>query len=127
MKLIKQKLYFSFLASVLFMALVSCGSQEGSIEIVYNLNNGSSAIVKSLDDSANIILPDDPLKTGYEFEGWYFDDEVFSLPFTKNSNLINIDNKKLHVFVKWKLIEYTMSFVTNCDLTIAPVAYDCIF
>lgn len=55
-----------------------------------------------------INLPENPLKDGYTFDGWYLDKS-----FEEEFNLTVFPNEKLTVYPKWNAIEYTISFNSN--------------
>ena len=55
-------------------ALVSCGEEKVSFEIKFSADEGKNvhASYKVVEGDA-VALPEDPVKDGYDFAGWYFD------------------------------------------------------
>ena len=63
-----------------------------------------------------IVIPTDPQKDGYTFEGWYFDKDVWSQPLTANSLVSAPLSQNLSVYAKFSENEapkYTISFVVD--------------
>ena len=63
-----------------------------------------------------IVIPTDPQKDGYTFEGWYFDKDVWSQPLTANSLISAPISQNLSVYAKFSENEapkYTISFVVD--------------
>lgn len=54
--------------------------------------------------NTTISMPDDPIKEGYTFDGWYWDNDVWSRPFTANSLLDTPLVKDLRVYAKFNII-----------------------
>ena len=59
-------------------------------------------------EGETITIPDDPLKDGYTFGGWYLDKS-----FEEEFNLTEFPSEKLTVYPKWNAIEYTITFNSN--------------
>ncbi|MGN0808133.1 MAG: InlB B-repeat-containing protein [Candidatus Coproplasma sp.] len=54
-----------------------------------------------------ISMPEDPVKEDYIFDGWYWDNDVWSRPFTANSLLNEKLTSNMSVYAKW--IEETVA------------------
>ena len=82
----------------------------------FNSNGGSA--VEAIDTiTGEITLPTPPVKTGYEFDGWYLDDGTWEQPFDEKNVTQDIT-----VYAKW-LDAYGISFVTNGGDAIEPIYF----
>lgn len=92
--------------------------------IDYKLNGGKnhSKNPKVYDITSATISFKEPTREGYTFEGWYleksFENEIKNIPKGSTGDL--------ELFAKWKLIEYTISYVgiQETDEHLNPVVYD---
>jgi uncharacterized repeat protein (TIGR02543 family) len=75
--------------------------------LVFNTNGGSSvdAITEFFDTELDITLPE---KAGYNFTGWFEDNQTFLVPFT--STTMTLDKT---LFAKWTPIEFNVSYTLN--------------
>ena len=94
--------------------LVGC-SQSYTIRF----NTNCEAVVSEIKvaDNKDIVLPQDPVRDGYKFEGWYLDEELttpLSLSYVKD-NKDNLKSKIIYVYAKWSPNEITV----NLDYGIA--------
>ena len=67
-------------------------------------------------------MPNDPEKEGYIFDGWYWDNNVWSKPFTANSLLDAPFSSNMSVYAKWTAIEYTATFKADGN-TVGTATY----
>ena len=86
--------------SVFFV--VSCTTQSSSFTISFNPNGGSFIPAITTEGNSIIELPDNPTKEGYSFVGWYWDNDIFSDPFTASSLLDRPIFNSLIVYAKWE-------------------------
>ena len=63
-------------------------------------------------------FPEDPVKEHYDFAGWYLDEEL-TIPF-----IGGILTEPIDLYAKWTIKRYTVSFVTNCYLTLDSITVD---
>ena len=63
-------------------------------------NGGSIVESVNYDGSSTITIPNNPTKEGFEFDGWYWDNGTFEIPFTANSLDTPIEDD-LTVYAKW--------------------------
>lgn len=124
MRFTKRWFLYIFLFSMLLLFLSSCGPDNKTVEITYNSNGGSDVSLETLIVDSPITLPTNPTKDGFTFAGWFFDDKKFEVPYTTDYDLSLVEGDAFTVFAKWKIYEYTMIFVTNCDVTIDPIKYN---
>ena len=57
--------------------------------IKFDTDGGSAILDQVVEKNANVKMPEEPVREGYIFKGWYFDDEEynFDTPVIKNLNL----------------------------------------
>ena len=106
---IKRILFLLFI--LISFLLVAC-DQEGKYTIYFDSNGGSEVSSIKTNGNENIILPDDPEKEGYQFDGWYKDNNTFRKNFREDSLLGEPIDGDITVYAKWK------SNVTYEDLEI---------
>jgi|GEM_PF-6162162 len=83
--------------------LSACGKNPTPIKKMdFEPNNGSAVITIEYQLNTDIIPPN-PSKNGFAFDGWFWDDGVWSKPFTINSILDQPlqQNMNLKVYAKW--------------------------
>lgn len=81
------------------LLLVSCnGVSEYQLNFIVD---GEVYATVLIDEASELILPEDPSKEGYAFDGWFFDDEIWEDPLSKDS-LIESD---VSVYAKWKKLD----------------------
>lgn len=101
-----KKLLFLF-SIVIFLA--ACQSKPKSFWVVYN-ENGGEEIIDVYTTINELVLPNDPIKEGHTFSGWYFDNESFIQPFHFNLLSSKIVDETITLHAKWKLNQYTIEF-----------------
>ena len=57
--------------------------------IKFDTDGGSAILNQVVEKNENVKMPEEPVREGYIFKGWYFDDEEynFDTPVIKNLNL----------------------------------------
>ncbi len=92
-----------FLASVIFLitALFSACDRNYSFMLYFETNGGNEipAVSVNYGDSEADIIPNDPVREGYIFGGWYLDNDTWKKPFTEYRSLGKIIN--ITVYAKW--------------------------
>lgn len=81
--------------------------EKQSDEVIYTLANGDYIESRKQKKDASVTLPT-PTKDGYEFLGWYYEDET-KVP--DNVTAEDLDGKK--IIAKWKAATYTITFDAN--------------
>lgn len=100
-----KKILFSFL--IVFI-LGSCSLEAP--RVYFDTGDGETYQSVLADTKGSIEMPTEPLLTGYEFDGWYFDNNHFKIPFYSNSLLGLEIETDIKVYAKWLPIEYTIIF-----------------
>ncbi|MGI6710423.1 MAG: InlB B-repeat-containing protein [Bacilli bacterium] len=80
---------------VMFMFLYGCKPKEKLI-ISFETNGGSSIEDVVIDSTLDFVLPDDPVKEGYTFAGWYSDIDL-----TIKYDLNTILTKDITLYADW--------------------------
>ena len=79
LKVILTSLIFILLLSF-SLILVGCGDESsGKINFIVD---GQTYESMETDGFERIVLPAEPVKDGYDFAGWYYDDQTFEYPFS---------------------------------------------
>jgi uncharacterized repeat protein (TIGR02543 family) len=101
------------------LALAACTGTE-KVTINFNSNGGNEISEVIIDaDTTTIDLPN-PVKEGFQFDGWYFD-EALTVPFTITGLLTN-QNPTL--YAKWVADEqetFTITFESNGGSAVSPI------
>lgn len=85
----------------LTIALAACGKKN--FKVIFDSNGGSAVAAIETDGKTRFQLPT-PTKDGYEFEGWYYDNESFREQFTVGSLIASDNTSDIKVYAKWKEI-----------------------
>ncbi len=90
---------------------IICEIQEAPIQsrtLTFNTNGGTAIAQQTHPAGSVITKPNDPLKTGYNFEGWYSNSYL-----TQVFTFSNMPDEDITVYAKWTGKEYTLSFDEN--------------
>lgn len=81
---VKLVLAIIIIAVIVILLLKSCGSPKVEYKITFDTNGGSNVAEVVVEEDSKVSKPVDPTKEGYEFAGWYYNDELydFSKPVT---------------------------------------------
>ena len=89
--------------------------------VTFETNGGNTVDSQNVKEGETVSKPDDPLKEGYIFKGWYTDEKLeIAYDF---STLVT---KDIILYAKWEKneesepVQYTVSFETNGGNTIDP-------
>ena len=88
--------------------------------LTFETNGGSSVGQILTDGKSTISLPDDPVREGYVFSGWFLDDVTFALLFLQNTLVNNPRTSDLTVFAKWVREGFTLTFDTVGGSSVSP-------
>ncbi|MCL2798578.1 MAG: InlB B-repeat-containing protein [Firmicutes bacterium] len=93
--------YFLILAVMLIafsFSLSACQKVDFQIEFIVD---GKTYATINTNGNETIKMPANPTKTGYSFDGWYWDKDSWKKPFTANSLLNEPLTESLQVYAKW--------------------------
>lgn len=96
-----KKILSFLLVLVMTVCLVACGAKvDESIKVNFNTNGGNEigSVEVKADDVANFKLPENPVKEGYVFKGWYIDAE-----FKNAYEKVDITKGELTLYAKWEV------------------------
>ena len=90
------------------------------INVTFETNGGSTIPADVIDD--DFVMPADPTKAGYIFDGWYFD-SALTQPATNGAILSKAES--FTIYAKWEeVVVITITFETNGGSTIAQDVLD---
>ena len=89
------------------IGLTACGGVKFKVNFMVD-----GEVYATIDTSGNEIIemPEDPIKEGFEFDGWFWDKDTWQQPFTANSLLDAPLSSNMKVYAKWKR-QYTLTIV----------------
>lgn len=72
-----------------------------NVTVTFDTNGGNILEPIETSGTTSIIIPDNPIKDGFVFDGWYWDNQTFQRPFTANSLLNEPITNNITVYAKW--------------------------
>ncbi len=67
------------LIAIIAISLVACGSLPKSFTITFDTQGGNSVEDVVVKEGQPVVLPNNPIKEGYVFAGWYLDEDFLTL------------------------------------------------
>ena len=121
-----KRIFIILLSGIMVLALVGCNGQTVQYEINFDSNGGTVVEPITTDGSSVLIMPENPTKEGYEFNGWYSDNEIFEVPFIANSLLGAPLSSDMTVYAKWSyiIIQYSVEFADYDGTVLQTSSYD---
>lgn len=104
-----KKLGLLFTLFMTMFVLTACNNTPIEFEIQFDSNGGTEVSPIFTDGASTVTMPDNPTKDGYVFDGWYWDNESFTNPFTANSILDAPLSSDMTVYAKWAELETSLS------------------
>ena len=103
-KVVNQKVILISLMFVMLFAysiiLIGCGSvNTGKINFIVDAQTYESV---ETDGFERITLPDEPVKDGYDFAGWYYDDQTFEFVFEETDFIKQQLTVELSLYAKFE-------------------------
>ena len=89
--------FLLFLLPCVFF-FVACGSVKFKVNFMVD---GIIYEVVTTDGNQTISIPKDPTKDRYEFDGWFWDENIWQKPFTANSLLDQPLTSDMKIYAKW--------------------------
>ncbi|MBQ8840499.1 MAG: InlB B-repeat-containing protein [Clostridia bacterium] len=93
-----KKLLLSTLLVATLLLIIGCTAVDFDISFV---SDGQVVHTVSTSGSEAITLPNNPVKEGFVFEGWYWDKDTWQKPFTASSLLNEPLTANMSVYAKW--------------------------
>ena len=94
------------------LGLASCEKVECKVDFVVD---GEIYATVNTSGKETIKIPSDPVKEGYVFDGWYWDNDVWNKPFTANSLLDAPLSENMSVYAKWTSSESVQGVKAEFD------------
>ena len=95
------KIVSLLLVLLVALALVGC---KKDFTVKFDANNNTPIVTQKVKPGGILEVPTDPVKEGYDFDGWYLGDERYNFNLPVESDLTLI--------AKWDLKELTVIFDT---------------
>lgn len=123
-KVILTSLLFILLLSF-SLILVGCGEESGG-KINFIVDGQTYESVET-DGFERIVLPAEPVKDGYDFAGWYYDDQTFEYPFSDTDFIKQQLTVELSLYAKFetsvlRTINYNLDGGTNSPNNVATLS-----
>lgn len=96
-------------------------TEELFVEVNFEANNNTQAETIIYSNQSFGLMPNDPVKDGHIFDGWYRD-QGLTEPFDLKT--IDFNAADFAVFAKWISIENRLSFETNSNNTVGSILLD---
>jgi uncharacterized repeat protein (TIGR02543 family) len=93
--------------------------QINPYSISFNTNGGTTVNELTQDFDSELLMPANPTKTGFTFDGWY-EDETLNIRFEH----LRMPSENKTVYAKWSINTYTITFNTNGGSVINPLTQD---
>ena len=123
-KVILTSLLFILLLSF-SLILVGCG--EGSKGKINFIVDGQAYESVETDGFERIVLPAEPVKDGYDFAGWYYDDQTFEYAFSDTDFIKQQLTVEVSLYAKFetsvlRTINYNLDGGTNSPKNVATLS-----
>jgi len=86
--------------------------------VTFNSNSGSAVDSATVNHGATVTEPAEPVRENYNFVYWYSENENEAYDFE------TAVTEDLTLYAKWKINTYTVTFNTNCDITMGNRTVD---
>jgi uncharacterized repeat protein (TIGR02543 family) len=113
--------------TILFTLFISACTTTLNFEVSFESNGGSLVEPITTDGTTTISPPIDPIKEGFTFAGWYWDNDTFRDLFTINSLLNRGITSDFTVYAKWNALDTSVpigsvkvTFETNGGTPVTP-------
>ena len=119
----RKKLVYILVAICLLVSsigLTACGGVDCKVNFVVDENVYDTVATNG---NETIKLPSNPVKDGYEFEGWYWDNGKWEKPFTVNSLLNTPLAADMSVYAKFTHKEHSFDKETVVAPTCTEKGY----
>lgn len=112
----------STFAIIICMASLLTGCNNSHYKLYFCVDD---AVYATLSTTGNevISVPQDPIKEGYTFDGWYWDNNVWEKPFTAYSLLDTPISSNKSVYAKFSLLQQQETKINAINANGKMVAY----
>lgn len=110
---------FSIFCLMMLLIITGCTNSKKMYTIRFNTSGGSSINALRYKENELLNLPADPVKQGYEFDGWYLDKD-YNLPLELPFKV----TKSLTLFAKWDKITYGNLIDIKLDTSLVKTTYN---
>ena len=103
---------------LVMLSIVGLSSCLGRVEFELNFVVDSETYDTVSTNGKEIVkMPSDPTKDGYTFDGWYWDKDEWSKPFTANSLLEAPLSSNISVYAKWNCVHSASDWIIDAEAT----------
>lgn len=101
------------------ITLTGCEENTELFNVVFNSNGGSSINSITSDGTTILTMPNNPIKEGYTFDGWYCDQSL-----TNDCSIGVIPINDLTLYANWEVNQYTVEYVDYNGTILQTADYD---
>ena len=101
-----KKLLVIIFSGIFAIALCGCNEDVNTFYIHFNSNGGIEVDALEIDDTSDIVLPTEPTKEGYDFDGWYVDQDL-----DESFDINSIITEEITLYAKWVKKQYSITYV----------------
>ena len=95
------KILLLIFIALLSLSIFSACTEGVQLKLYFDSNGGNEIAPLQISGLSSNINLQDPIKEGYTFDGWYWDNETFENPFTINSIQDVPLSEKMMLYAKW--------------------------
>ena len=92
--------------------------ERSEYQVIFNANGGSAVENQNVLYGDRAERPSNPVRSGYEFKGWYSDSS-----FENSYNFENSVTRSIILYAKWNAIEYDITYTLNGGEATNPNSY----
>ena len=122
----KKRLTISILCLLMLivsmLAFSACGGKVENFNLSFKVDGENHSTI-STNGSEVVTIPENPTKEGYTFDGWYWDKDVWSKPFTANSLMDAPISSDMSVYAKFSAIKYDITYENDGGTHNNPATY----
>jgi uncharacterized repeat protein (TIGR02543 family) len=116
----KKALVWIAMPFVFLGMLLGCASSPTNIALRLDANNGEDVETLYLSNLDQVTTPASPVRVGYRFDGWFWDNETFMVPFAEASLSDHFEAGVGTLYAKWSRLVF-VSFEANGGTDVATL------
>ena len=93
---------------ILLLFVVGCNNPPQKFVVTIEYNNGQLTDELVVEEGTSIVIDETIEKSGYDFRGWYLDEEL-TIPLTENY----IPTENITIYAKWEVIKNKVVFYVD--------------